>query len=173
MSQRNFPPSFWNSSYQPSSLTSSHHDLASLHASSDPYMAASSLHTLPSSLHAAQDPWRYPLSSQAHSYSHHSVHDAFAYSSMASSSRFQPHYSSLLPSAAASRLTVPGQCPEGLSKHSADSWSSRYHTDPLTSNLPSHHDSLHSSLTAHAASGSGKYVFIFDVILCEISNEHR
>ncbi len=151
MSQRNFPPSFWNSAYQPSLSGASHHDLASLHAQSDPYMAASaSLHGLPSSLHAAQDPWRYPLSSQAHTYSHHSVHDAFAYSSMAaaSSSRFQPHYSSLLPSAAAaSRLTaVSAQCPDSLTK---DSWSSRYHSDPLT-------DSLHTPLTA----GSGKYVFI-------------
>lgn len=151
MSQRNFPPSFWNSSYQ-SSLGASHHDL-SLH--SDPYMT-SSLHSM-TSLH--QDPWRSAYSglssaAQPHTYTPHaSMHD-LAYSSM-SASRFNAHYSSLLPSAAAaSRLHggMTAQCDLAVKHSAADTWSSRY-PDPLSSNL---HDA-HSVHTAAAIPG-GKYV---------------
>ena len=156
MSQRNFPASFWNSSYQPNTSglcgTSSHHDLAL----TDPYMTASSLHSMSS----LQDPWRYPLSSQTtHPYSHHSaaaMHD-LAYSSMAaasSASRFNSHYGSLLPGA---RLS--SQC--DLVKHSgADAWSSRYGDTLAASNLSAaaavaHHDShLHAGL-------AGKYVSVW------------
>ena len=159
MTSRNFPPSFWNCNPQPAAV---HTDFSSLHASADPYMAASGLHGMTTAL-AAQDPWRYPLSTQtaAHSYSaHHSMHDALAYSSMAaaSGSRFQSHYSSLLPTT--SRLT--GQC--DLSKHSAaDSWSSRYHPSSDLSHTAlaaptAHHDTT-SHLHTAATLTAGKYVF--------------
>ena len=149
MSQRNFPASFWNSSYQPSVSSLGHHDpLASI--SADPYVTAS-LHSMPS---LGSDPWRYPLTSQPHTYSHshHGVHDMAYAASMAGTSRFQPHYSSLLGS---SRLgSVAGQCE--LGKHAADTWSSRYHADPLGSNLTSHHDTPH----LHTGISAGKYVFL-------------
>ena len=156
MTSRNFPASFWNSNYQP---TASAHTDFSLHASADPYMAASAgLHGMSSAL-AAQDPWRYPLSSQTHSYgAHHSMHDALAYSSMAaaSSSRFQSHYSSLLPTT--SRL--PSQC--DLSKHTAaETWGSRYHHPSSdlshTALTPTHDTSTH--LHTAATLSGGKYVF--------------
>ena len=140
MAQRNFPPSFWNSAYQPStSLASAHHDLSL----SDPYMTSPSLHGM-SSLH--QDPWHYSLSSQAHSYSHRSSLD-LAYSSMASTSRFNPHYSSLLmqPSIRAGRL--PGQC--DISK-TESAWGTTYHpTDALRSDLTTHaHLDSHTGISA-------------------------
>ena len=158
MTSRNFPPSFWNSNYQPAV----HTDFSSLHASTDPYMTASGLHGMSTAL-AAQDPWRYPLSTQtaAHTYSaHHSMHDALAYSSMAaaSGSRFQSHYGSLLPTT--SRLA--SQC--DLAKHStADSWSSRYHPSSDLSHAAlaastAHHDTTSHLHTAATLTG-GKYVF--------------
>ncbi|XP_064594761.1 transcription cofactor vestigial-like protein 2 [Liolophura sinensis] len=120
MSQRNFPPSFWNSAYQPpaSTLSSTHHDLQ---FTPDPYIATS-IHGL-SGLHH-QDPWHYTISSQTHGYPHRSMHD-FAYSTMATPSRYNPHYGSLLmqPSMSAGRL---GGC--DMTKPS-ESWSSRYHPD--------------------------------------------
>ena len=157
MSQRNFPASFWNSSYQGSLSGPSHHDLSSLHPT-DPYMA-SSLHTM-SSLHH-QDPWRtysgLSSATQPHTYTPHaSMHD-LAYSSM-SASRFNAHYGSLLPSAAAaSRLHggMSGQCDLSAVKHSAaDSWSSRYATDALSSHVHDAH-AVHSAATSIPG---GKYV---------------
>ena len=151
MSQRNFPASFWNSSYHSNTSgslasTSGHPDFSF----SDPYMTASSLHSMSS----LQDHWRYPLGSQStHPYSHSAaaMHD-LAYSSMAaasSASRFNSHYGSFLPSA---RLGA-AQC--DLVKHSsaaADAWGSRY--GESLSAAAAHHDShaLHTGLTA------GKYV---------------
>ena len=176
MSQRNFPPSFWNSSYQPpvSSSTSllHHQDLPGF---PDPYShMTSSLHSMTSLQAAAQDPWRYSAlgsahsalgsahsalgSAQPHTYSPHAMPHDFTYSSMsaASSSRFNTaaaaHYSSLLPG---SRLSshMP-QC-DALSKHT-DTWGSRYHGDPLgAANLASHHPS---HLTATGLASKYEYV---------------
>lgn len=141
MSQRNFPPSFWNSAYQPppSTISSSHHDLQ---FTPDPYIATS-IHGL-SGLHH-QDPWHYTISSQTHGYPHRSMHD-FAYSTMATPSRYNPHYGSLLmqPSVSAGRL---GGC--DMTKPS-ESWSSRYH--------PDHRLASEFSSRAHLDSGiSGNY----------------
>ncbi|XP_006811264.1 transcription cofactor vestigial-like protein 2 [Saccoglossus kowalevskii] len=120
MSQRNFPPSFWNSTYSTSSYP--HHDTLPFR---DPYTAASTYSAASySSLHQATDPWHYSLSTQS-SYSataaHRSMHD-LSYT-MASGSPFNTRYSSLLiqPSMRTSRLA--GQC--DLSK-AGDAWSSRY-----------------------------------------------
>ena len=156
MSQRNFPASFWNSSYHANSASlgspSGHPDFSL----SDPYMTASSLHSMSS----LQDPWRYPLTSQStHPYSHSAaaMHD-LAYSSMAaasSASRFNSHYGSFLPSA-----RLGAQC--DLMKHSnADPWGSRY--GESLSSAAAHHDphGLHAGIT-------GKYVsfcFFFPVHL--------
>ncbi|KAK2151670.1 hypothetical protein LSH36_355g01006 [Paralvinella palmiformis] len=154
MSQRNFPPSFWNSTYQPpppsgALSASSHQDLPGFTA--DPYghMTASSLHSMHSSLH--NDPWRYPLTTQA--YSHHAVPDFAGYSSAAamaaSSGRFNPHYGSLLPGGRFG--TMPSQC-DPLSKHT-ETWTARYTHTELGSNLPAHHDSMAASL--HGVLGGG------------------
>ncbi len=143
MSQRNFPPSFWDSHYQPppSSLAgTSYQDLPGF--TTDPYChMASSFHSMSS---LSQDPWRYPFtSSQAHSYSTHGMHD-LAYSAVPGTSRFNPaaHYGALLPGS-----RFGGQC-DAFNKHVAtDTWNSRY-PDPLASSLTSHHESaLHSGLS--------------------------
>ncbi|XP_071115012.1 transcription cofactor vestigial-like protein 2 [Haliotis cracherodii] len=105
MSQRNFPPSFWNSAYQPSPSLS-HHDFQ---FSANPYFSTS-LHGI-SGLH--QDPWHYSLSSQTHSYPHRTMHYDLSYPSMAGSSRFSPNYGSLLmnPSMRTSQFgSMSGQC---------------------------------------------------------------
>lgn len=155
MAQRNFPPSFWNSSYQPTSSLG-HDPLGSLHsASSDAYMT-SQLHSMSS---LGSDPWRYSLTSQSHSvpysHNHHNVHDMAYAATMAGTSRFQPHYSSLL--GPAGRLgSVSGQCDIG--KHAVDGWSSRYHPETLSSSLPNHHDTTHH---LHSAITAGKYVVSF------------
>ncbi|XP_070568786.1 transcription cofactor vestigial-like protein 2 isoform X2 [Ptychodera flava] len=137
MSQRNFPPSFWNSSYNhhstsypQSSLSGTHHDTIAFR---DPYTSAYS--TSYSSIHQS-DPWHYSLSTQGSYTAHRSMHD-LGYN-MASSSPFNPRYSSLLiqPSVRSGRLG--GQC--DLSKP-GESWTSRY--------------GEHSQLTSDAHSVSG------------------
>ncbi|XP_041354418.1 transcription cofactor vestigial-like protein 2 [Gigantopelta aegis] len=135
MSQRNFPPSFWNSNYQPTTgLMASHHDFQ---FSSAPYFP-SSLHGI-SSLH--QDPWHYPLSSQTHgvSYPHRSMHYDLSYPSMASTSRFSPgNYGTLLmqPSMRSSQFgSMAGQC--DLTKPS-DASRPRYPDHRIGSDFPSH-----------------------------------
>ena len=156
MSQRNFPASFWNSSYQQVASLSHPDPLGTLHPASagDAYMT-SSLHSMSS---LGTDPWaRYSLTSQSVPYSahaHHNVHDmaSYAASMAAGSSRFQPHYGSLLGSG-----RLGAQC--DLGKHSMEGhWGSRYHAAESLG-APSgltHHDTphpLHSALTA-----PGKYV---------------
>ncbi|XP_054708150.1 transcription cofactor vestigial-like protein 2 [Uloborus diversus] len=111
MSHRNFPPSFWNSNYQPmsnatnlssmggpSSLRSLPTDLTT-YGAPDPYHpSALSLH------HPQNDPWHYTLTSQAgHPFSHHhrSAHELTSYhhpgmSTVTGASRFGPQYGSLL-----------------------------------------------------------------------------
>merc|ERR1712002_215697 len=114
---------------------------------------ASPLHSMTPSLHH-QDPWRYSLSSQDHAYPHHTAMHNLAYSSMSSSSSRYPHYGTLLPPAATSRLgAVPPQCE--LSKHSPDPWSSRFHhSDSLSTNIPHHYEPhLHNVHTAITAGG--------------------
>jgi hypothetical protein len=143
MSERNFPPSFWNSHYQHasgSSAVTSHQDIQ---FPTDPYMssAAASLHGV-TALH--QDPWHpYSLASQSHSY-HRPMHD-LPYSSMAVANKFSPHYSSLLMQQSSMRA---GRC--DLSKP-AETWTPRYHhshTETLSSDLLSHHNAhLESSHT--------------------------
>jgi len=144
MSQRNFPPSFWNSAYQaPATSTSLGGQQDGVFT--DPYS-----HMTPSlhSMSGFQDPWRYPLSSQGPSYSHHHMPDY--------SSRFTPAaaaYSSLLP---ASRLDTSRL---DLKHSTGTAWNTRYDQDPLstglTSQLTSHHDATTSRLHAGLA---GKYV---------------
>ncbi|XP_077977456.1 transcription cofactor vestigial-like protein 2 [Glandiceps talaboti] len=122
MSQRNFPPSFWNSSYNsnsypPSSgLSAAHHEPLGFR---DPYSSAYT--TSYTSIHQT-DPWHYSLSAAQGSYTaHRSMHD-LGYN-MASTSPFNPRYSSLLiqPSVRSGRLAT--QC--DLSKP-ADAWTTRY-----------------------------------------------
>ena len=174
MSQRNFPPSFWNSNYQPpsissaaSSLTQQHYDFPGF--STDPYSHMTSSMTSLHAMTSLQDPWRYPTalaSSQAHSaYAPH-VHD-FA-SSYSATARFNPaaaHYSSLLPAAtrlggmsSMSSMPTMGQC-EAFSKHTGvdhPAWGSRYHHHSTATDL-SHHTAA--SLNAAATGLGGKYVF--------------
>ncbi|XP_067239287.1 transcription cofactor vestigial-like protein 2a isoform X1 [Chanodichthys erythropterus] len=127
MSQRSFPPSFWNSAYQPSvsaslssALGSSHTDLP---FSADPYSTAS----LHSHLHqATPEPWHpshhhhpYSLSgaigTQGSAYPRPSMHDMYG-------THFDPRYSSLLvPSVRPHRLPpstvpAPGASPCDISK---------------------------------------------------------
>ncbi|GAB1600496.1 transcription cofactor vestigial-like protein 2 isoform X1 [Argonauta hians] len=103
MSQRNFPPSFWNPSYQQHS--NSYNDSATTYLESNPlsfnptspYFSSATLHGI-SSLHqaataaavAAADPWHYSLSPHAHAQSTYRptpttahVHYDLPYSSMA------------------------------------------------------------------------------------------
>lgn len=148
MSQRNFPPSFWNSNYMYQTGSSAgaaalasfgaahshgHPELsyaAAAAAAADPYHhTAGTLHGIHQS-----DPWHYPLTSQSpypHSHPHRPMHD-LAYStmtSMPSTSRFNPQYSSLLlqPPVRSTRLgPVATQCTT-LGKPT-DAWSTpRYH----------------------------------------------
>ncbi|XP_078502995.1 transcription cofactor vestigial-like protein 2 isoform X1 [Lissotriton helveticus] len=109
MSQRSFPPSFWNSTYQPSGPSSSlgsplpgpHPDLP---FGSDPYSAAAAA-SLHSHLHQGPpEPWHHP----AHHHHHHHHHQPYSLGSQSSAytrpssmhevygSHFDPRYSSLL-----------------------------------------------------------------------------
>lgn len=141
MSQRSFPPSFWNSAYQPtvssslsSALGASHTDLP---FPADPYSSAS----LHSHLHqATPESWHpthhhhhhpYPLggsiSAQSSAYPRPSVHDMYG-------THFDPRYSSLLvPSVRPHRLppaTVPApgpsQCDIGKGDPATSAWSGAF-----------------------------------------------
>uniref|UniRef100_T1JLP9 Uncharacterized protein n=1 Tax=Strigamia maritima TaxID=126957 RepID=T1JLP9_STRMM len=154
MSQRNFPPSFWNSNYQSSSSIPGTLTHAELAYSCDPYHAASAGAAAFHGLHAHQaDPWHYSLSTQS-PYSHRQMHDLAAYSAtMPATSRFNTQYSSLIlqPPGRPSRLPpVPGQCPP-LGK--ADAWAAatapRYH-EPLGPADLAHLDSNYTA-SGHSA----------------------
>ncbi|XP_065574419.1 protein vestigial-like isoform X2 [Artemia franciscana] len=121
MTQRNFPPSFWNGNYQLStgSRSTSSYGL-SAHPSHDFYNSMAEAYH--SSLHPqlGQDPWsHYQLSSQAYF--------ASAYGGVANN-RFAPQYGSLLlhqPGPSTSRLgPVPSasHCPSVK----AEPWNGRY-----------------------------------------------
>lgn len=127
MSQRSFPPSFWNSAYQPSVTASLSSTLGSSHTDlpfpADPYSTAS----LHSHLHqATPEPWHpshhhhpYSLSgaigTQGSAYPRPSMHDMYG-------THFDPRYSSLLvPSVRPHRLPpatvpAPGASPCDISK---------------------------------------------------------
>uniref|UniRef100_A0A8C1FCL9 Vestigial-like family member 2a n=1 Tax=Cyprinus carpio carpio TaxID=630221 RepID=A0A8C1FCL9_CYPCA len=127
MSQRSFPPSFWNSAYQPSVTASLSSTLGSSHTDlpfpADPYSTAS----LHSHLHqATPEPWHpshhhhpYSLSgaigTQGSAYPRPSMHDMYG-------THFDPRYSSLLvPSVRPHRLPpatvpAPGASPCEISK---------------------------------------------------------
>ncbi|XP_041109048.1 transcription cofactor vestigial-like protein 2 isoform X1 [Polyodon spathula] len=140
MSQRSFPPSFWNSTYQPSvtaTLSSSlNSSLSGPHTEipfpTDPYSTAS----LHSHLHQAPpEPWHHAhhhhhpyslsgaISTQSSAYPRPSMHDVYG-------THFDPRYSSLLvPSVRPHRLTnatvsTPGtsQCDLGKSEPATSAW---------------------------------------------------
>ncbi|XP_066534104.1 transcription cofactor vestigial-like protein 2a isoform X2 [Hoplias malabaricus] len=131
MSQRSFPPSFWNSAYQPSVTATLSSALGAsqteLPFTADPYSTAS-LHT---HLHqATPEPWHPPhhhhhhphpyslsgaISTQSSAYPRPSVHDMYG-------THFDPRYGSLLvPSVRPHRLPTatvpaPGPSPCDISK---------------------------------------------------------
>uniref|UniRef100_A0A8B9KV35 Vestigial-like family member 2a n=1 Tax=Astyanax mexicanus TaxID=7994 RepID=A0A8B9KV35_ASTMX len=130
MSQRSFPPSFWNSAYQPSVTASLSSALGASHSElpfgADPY-SPTSLH---SHLHqTTPEPWHpthhhhhhHPyslsgaMSSQSSAYSRPSMHDMYG-------THFDPRYGSLLvPSVRphrlpASTVPAPGPSPCDISK---------------------------------------------------------
>jgi len=133
MTQRSFPPSFWNINHQPPVLSHHHH---SAHTSTSggtglclptPSTSTAGVHELyadayhTGALHPLQhpqnDPWHYTLSAAANPYSAHhhhhrgatgpSIHDLSSYSSAVGtgSHRFNPQYSSLLLQPASMRST--------------------------------------------------------------------
>ncbi|KAK6170088.1 hypothetical protein SNE40_018566 [Patella caerulea] len=153
--QRNFPPSFWNSSYQPaSSLMSSHHDFQ---FSSNPYLA-SSLHGI-TGLH--QDPWHYSLSSQPHgvTYPHRPMHYDLSYPSMASTSRFSQNYGTLFmqPSMRTNQFSaMSGQC--DISKASEHT-RSRFGDHRLGSDFAAAHTALTGLESSISEAGKDLYWF--------------
>ncbi|CAH2252048.1 transcription cofactor vestigial 2 isoform X1 [Pelobates cultripes] len=145
MSQRSFPPSFWNSSYQPSSVTASS-SLGSSLASplsgshteipfgADPYSPA----TLHSHLHQGPpEPWHHAhhhhhhhhpysiggaINSQGSSYQRASMHEVY-------STHFDPRYSSLIVPASVRphRISPAGtapaaQCDLGKGEQGTSAW---------------------------------------------------
>ncbi|KAJ8009044.1 hypothetical protein DPEC_G00084750 [Dallia pectoralis] len=137
MSQRSFPPSFWNSAYQPSSLSSalgsSHSEI---HFPGEPY-ASASLH---SHLHqATPESWHpshhhhHPYSlggaigTQGPAYPRPSMHEVYG-------THFDPRYSSLLvPSVRPHRLppaSVPGPsaapCEIGKGEPGSSAWTGAF-----------------------------------------------
>ncbi|XP_064846467.1 transcription cofactor vestigial-like protein 2a [Oncorhynchus masou masou] len=137
MSQRSFPPSFWNSAYQPSSLSSA---LGSSYSDipfpGDPYSSAS----LHSHLHqATPEPWHHShhhhhsyslggaIGTQGSPYPRPSMHEVYG-------THFDPRYSSLLvPSVRPHRLppsTVPGPraspCDIGKSESASSAWTGTF-----------------------------------------------
>ncbi|KAM9421288.1 transcription cofactor vestigial-like protein 2 isoform 1-T1 [Salvelinus alpinus] len=139
MSQRSFPPSFWNSAYQPSSMSSA---LGASHSEipfpGDPYSSA----TLHSHLHhATPEPWHHShhhhhhhpyslggaIGTQGSTYPRPSMHEVYG-------THFDPRYSSLLvPSVRPLRLpqsTVPGPsaspCDIGKSEPTSSAWTGTF-----------------------------------------------
>ncbi|XP_076069420.1 uncharacterized protein LOC143041437 [Oratosquilla oratoria] len=171
MSSRNFPPSFWNSNYQPSIASSSsssssrppslagphfpsHHAAVTAADLYDPYHGG--LHSLQ---HPAADPWHYPLTTQA--YGHRGVaHDMYqaAMSSMPSSSRAYPQYTGLpfQPSLAARLPGVGGVSSQmSMTKVAADGWGARYHESLATPTDLSH--GLEANYSPAAAAAAAHY----------------
>ncbi|XP_074645670.1 transcription cofactor vestigial-like protein 2 [Tubulanus polymorphus] len=160
MAQRNFPASFWNSAYQ----TQGNAMPTELTQYSDPYGGATAaLHHGVAPLQTA-DPWHY----SGH-YTNHRAMTDLPYSSVAaaSSSRFTPHYGSLLmphqtSSMRSSRISstmTAGQCNELAGKASGEHWGTDYSNMPLKQEFPSSHtvlsgiDSSSSQTTTVATSG--------------------
>ncbi|XP_024275824.1 transcription cofactor vestigial-like protein 2 isoform X1 [Oncorhynchus tshawytscha] len=139
MSQRSFPPSFWNSAYQPSSMSSA---LGASHSeipfTGDPYSSAS----LHSHLHhATPEPWHHShhhhhhhpyslggaIGTQGSTYPRPSMHEVYG-------THFDPRYSSLLvPSVRPHRLppsTVQGPsastCDIGKSEPTSSAWTGTF-----------------------------------------------
>ncbi|XP_054163752.1 probable serine/threonine-protein kinase DDB_G0282963 [Oppia nitens] len=153
MSQRSFPPSFWNVNHQPV-LSANHHSSHTTSSSSvssalclptpstsssapmhelyaDAYHHSGALHA--ASIHHQNDPWHYTLSATAanpYSAHHHhraaaSIHDLSSYSS-AASNRFNAQYSSLLlqpASMRSTRLTPVSATCSGFDKSTNDTMS--------------------------------------------------
>uniref|UniRef100_A0A8C5WIF4 Vestigial like family member 2 n=1 Tax=Leptobrachium leishanense TaxID=445787 RepID=A0A8C5WIF4_9ANUR len=148
MSQRSFPPSFWNSSYQPSTASSS---LSSSLASplsgphseipfgADPYSPAS----LHSHLHQGPpEPWHHAhhhhhhhhpysiggaINSQGSSYQRASMHEVY-------STHFDPRYSSLIVPASVrphrispAGTTTAAQCDLGKGEQATSAWTTPGH----------------------------------------------
>ncbi|XP_028808905.1 transcription cofactor vestigial-like protein 2a [Denticeps clupeoides] len=139
MNQRSFPPSFWNSAYQPSVAASLSGALGASHSElpfpTDPYSTAS----LHSHLHqAAPEPWHpshhhHPYSlggaigTQGSAYARPSVHDVYG-------THFDPRYGSLLvpsvrphrlpPASAAAQGTSP--CDIGKSEPASSAWTGAF-----------------------------------------------
>ncbi|OXA50505.1 Protein vestigial [Folsomia candida] len=141
MSTRNFPPSFWNSNYQPQP-SSSKQPFVNMggYSASDFYGAAvdyagSTLSGLGHHHHHQADPWHYPLTS--HHQGYHRATDLSPYPPMPSTSRFNAaQYGSFFlagaaaTSSAASRFaTGAGQCGANL-KGDSTSWSSGLYHHP-------------------------------------------
>ncbi|CAK6984237.1 LOW QUALITY PROTEIN: transcription cofactor vestigial-like protein 2 [Scomber scombrus] len=126
MNQRSFPPSFWNSSYQPSGALSAPHSELSF-PSSDPYSSAS----LHSHLHQpSPDAWHpshhhhhhhhHPyslggsISTQSSAYSRPGVHEMYG-------AAFDPRYGSLLvPSVRSHHRLTSGSSVPGPSSSPCD-----------------------------------------------------
>ena len=85
MSQRKFPPSFWNSNYYSPGPFYSDFQFPSGHYPSSTIPGFSGL----------QDPWFSRLSSQSHTFHHRPMHYDFPYASM-SAGRYNSNISSLL-----------------------------------------------------------------------------
>nr|XP_015211165.1 PREDICTED: transcription cofactor vestigial-like protein 2 isoform X3 [Lepisosteus oculatus] len=140
MSQRSFPPSFWNSTYQPAVTASLSSALGAPHAEipfpADPYSAAS----LHSHLHQGPaEPWHHAhhhhhpyslsgaISTQSSAYPRPAMHDVYG-------TPFDPRYSSLLvPSVRPHRLTpatvpAPGapQCDLGKGESASSAWTGAF-----------------------------------------------
>ncbi|XP_041951337.1 transcription cofactor vestigial-like protein 2a isoform X2 [Alosa alosa] len=140
MNQRSFPPSFWNSAYQPSVSASLSSALSASHSElpfpADPYSPAS----LHSHLHqATQEPWHpshhhhHPyslggaISTQGSAYPRPGMHDVYG-------THFDPRYGSLLvPSVRPHRLPpasvpAPGSSPCDISKSepTSSSWTAAF-----------------------------------------------
>ncbi|KFM56654.1 hypothetical protein X975_15334, partial [Stegodyphus mimosarum] len=144
MSHRNFPPSFWNSNYQPmpnSNISSmGPGGLGALPPDltygSDPYHHHPG--TLHATLHHQNDPWHYTLTGQPGHFGHHRSHELTSYhpgmSTVTGASRFTPQYGSLLlqPTVrSAARLGSAAAACASLEKSAAEGWgSTRYH-DPI------------------------------------------
>ncbi|CAL1295998.1 unnamed protein product [Larinioides sclopetarius] len=161
MSHRNFPPSFWNSNYQPmpnsnlgpmgpGALGSLGPELT---YGGDPYHHHPG--TLHATLHHQNDPWHYTLTGQppfGSSY-HHG----------AGSARFGPQYGSLLLQPAvrtAGRLGPAAAACASLEK--ADSWgSSRYHD--TIGHVDSNYGAAYGAMTPMPDTGNGGYSSMYEV----------
>ncbi|XP_072913509.1 transcription cofactor vestigial-like protein 2a isoform X3 [Hemitrygon akajei] len=141
MNQRGFPPSFWNSTYQPSMSASLSSSLGNALAGApselpfgaDPYSSAS-LHT---HLHqGAPEPWHHhhyslgcAVSTQSSVYTRPSMHDVYAVGAP-----FDPRYSSLLvPSVRPHRLpAVPTPQCDLAKSDTTSAWTTGAFTGPST-----------------------------------------